>query len=177
MSELELNKIVASILVAGLIFMAISVGVDELWHETALESPVYPVPEMAAGAPAEEAAPTAVASLASLLAMADVDAGKKTAKKCGACHDVKKGGPNKVGPNIWNIVGARQAGVSGYRYSSALKGLGGTWDYAALDAFLLKPRAYAKRTKMSFAGIAKAKDRANLIGYLRGLSDNPKPLP
>jgi cytochrome c len=137
------------------------------------EAPAAPAPPSAPDAPAAPAAPESVLAM---LASADADKGKKVARKCAACHSFDKGGRNKVGPPLWDIVGAKQAAAS-YKYSGALKGLGGTWDYAALDAFLLKPKAYAKGTKMSFAGIAKAGDRANLIEYMRSRSDNPKPLP
>ena len=175
---MEVNKLVASVLVAGLVFMAISVGVDEFWRENTLEATVYPVPEGAEPAAADETmaedmGPTVI----ELLAMADTAAGQKVAKKCNACHDLAKGGPNKVGPNLWGIVGAAVASHEGYSYSDALAGLGGDWSYEALDAFLTKPKAFAPGTKMSFAGIKKPGDRANIIAFLRMLSDNPMALP
>lgn len=112
-----------------------------------------------------------------MLATADAGAGAKSFKKCKACHSTAKGGKNKVGPNLWDVVGRAKAGVSGFKFSGALKGLGGDWTYKDLDAFLAKPKAFAKGTKMSFAGLKKPKDRANVIIYLRSLSDQPKPLP
>ncbi len=175
---MEVNKLVASVLVAGLVVMAISVGVDEFWRENTPEATVYPVPEGAEPAAtdetiAEDMGPTVIG----LLAMADTAAGQKVAKKCNACHDLAKGGPNKVGPNLWGIVGAAVAGREGYKYSGALAGLGGDWTYEALDAFLTKPKDFAPGTKMSFAGIKKPGDRANIIAFLRMLSDNPMALP
>jgi cytochrome c len=127
--------------------------------------------------PQTAAKPDDPEQVSALLAGADVKNGTKLAKKCAACHSFKKGGPNKVGPNLWNIVGAKQAAVAKYRYSAALKNMGKSWGYEELNQFLLKPKAYLKGTKMTFAGVRKAGDRADLIVYLRSLSDAPKPLP
>ncbi len=186
MSELEINKLVGAILTAGLIFMVINVGVDEVLREDAMEKPAYPVP--AAEAPAAEIevtateAPAAEATaappnLAVLLAQADIENGKKIARKCTACHGVKQGGPDKLGPNLWSIVGADKAASEGFKYSGALAGLGGAWGYDDLDAFLAKPKAFVPGTKMAFPGIKSAEDRADLIAYLRTLSETLSPLP
>ena len=112
-----------------------------------------------------------------MLGTADAGAGAKTFKKCKACHSTAKGGKNKVGPNLWDVVGRAKAGMPGFKFSGALKGLGGEWTYKDLDAFLAGPKGFAKGTKMSFAGLNKPKDRAAVIIYLRSLSDSPKPLP
>ena len=112
-----------------------------------------------------------------MLATASVDKGKKVFKKCKACHTVGNGDKNGVGPNLWDVVGTAKAGKGGYAYSGVLKGLGGDWSYGDLDKFLLSPKGFAKGTKMSFAGLKKAGDRAAVIAYLRSLSDSPKPLP
>lgn len=115
-----------------------------------------------------------------LLASADPEAGQKVIKKCLQCHTVDKGGKNKVGPNLWNIVDAPYGKVDGFSYSAALKeeaSQGKKWDYESLNGFLHKPKKYLKGTKMAFVGLKKAKDRANLIAYLRSLSDSPAPLP
>ena len=104
--------------------------------------------------------------------------GETVAKKCAACHNFEKGGPNKVGPNLWDIVGAKHAHKDDYSYSDAIKGMADKeWSYADLDAFLTAPKAYAPGTKMTFPGIKKPEDRAAVITYLRSLSDSPKPLP
>ncbi len=112
-----------------------------------------------------------------LLAKADPKRGAKVFNKCKSCHTVDKGGKNRVGPNLWETVGSKQAGSPGFSYSNALKGKGGTWTFKELDAFLANPRKYAKGTKMTFAGLKKASDRAAILVYLRSLSDSPKPLP
>ena len=99
----------------------------------------------------------------------DPSRGKKVAKKCTACHTMKKGGKNRLGPNLFVIVDKPAASVEGYRYSKALTKSGIDWNDAALDAYLTKPKKFVKGTKMSFAGIKKAKQRADLIAYLRTL--------
>ena len=97
--------------------------------------------------------------------------------KCRACHTVDKGGRNGIGPNLWNIVNRAPGSVDAFKYSKALAELKDkSWNYANLDAFLAKPKTYAKGTKMTFVGLRKESDRANLIAYLRGLSDLPTPL-
>ena len=147
-----------------------------------------PGEEAAAEAPAEdgtgeaeaaEAAGVAAASgVVALLAAADAGAGEKAAKKCTSCHTFDQGGANKIGPNLWNVVDKPIASVEGYKYSDALTGMAGdTWTFDSLDAFLAKPKDFAPGTKMSFAGLKKPEDRANLILYMRDQSDSPAPLP
>jgi cytochrome c len=125
----------------------------------------------------KSAAAKAADDVMAMLSDADTGAGKKAFKKCKACHSTEKGGKNRVGPNLWDIVGKAKATGDGFKYSDALKGLGGEWSYPDLNAFLISPKAFAKGTKMSFRGLSKAKDRAAVIAYLRSLSDQPKPLP
>src|SRR5262249_51737706 len=119
----------------------------------------------------------APASLPDLLKKADPAAGEKVATKCKACHDFTKGGPNKVGPNLWDIVDAKQAHLDNFNYSEAVKHLGGQWTYENLDKFLMSPKDYAPGTKMTFPGLKSPDDRAAVIAYLHSLSDSPKPLP
>ncbi|MDA0996727.1 MAG: cytochrome c family protein [Proteobacteria bacterium] len=112
-----------------------------------------------------------------LLASASAEAGAAVFKKCASCHTTEKGGANKVGPNLWGVVGGKLAGHDGFKYSSALSGVGGQWSYENLDKFLASPAAFAKGTKMTFAGLKKGSERANVILYLRQHHDNPPPLP
>ena len=112
-----------------------------------------------------------------LLAAASIDSGKKQANKCTACHAVNEGGKAKLGPPLWDIVGRKPGTMEGFRFSTAMAKMGGAWDYETLNKFLAKPKKFVPGTKMGFGGIPKVKDRANLIAYLRSLSDQPKPLP
>ena len=124
----------------------------------------------------EQAAAPVEESVLVLLASASIEKGEKAAKKCLGCHTLEKGGANKVGPNLWNILGRKKGASEGYAYSDALLSLGTTWSYENFNDFLKNPKEYAPGTKMSFA-LKKASDRANVILYLRDNSDNPLPLP
>jgi len=116
--------------------------------------------------------------LDTLLANADVAAGEKISHRCAMCHTFDKGDANKIGPNLWNIVGSFRAHVSGFNYSDALKSMNHEkWTYDALNLFIANPHKFAPGDKMPFAGIANEKERADLIAWMRTLSDNPAPLP
>ncbi len=178
-SSLEGNKIISAVLVAGIVGVGSAVMSGILYSPHELAEPVYkialPEPEAPAGgeaAGAEEQQPIGV-----LLASADPAAGEAVAKKCTACHSFDPGGANKVGPGLHNVVGRPVGKHEGFAYSEAMAGHGGNWDYDALNAFLLNPKGYVPGTKMSFAGLGKAKDRADLIAYLRSITDNAPPLP
>ena len=122
-------------------------------------------------------APVKLVPILALIASADIDAGKKLSKKCAACHSFNAGGPNKVGPNLWNVLNREMGQVEGYKYSKALNAFGGEWNFSSLNKFLLKPKEYMKGTKMNYAGLKKEKDRANILLWLRSLSDTPAELP
>ena len=165
---------------------AILVTVWLLYGTIAVGNLLLPVEEPAvattmAKAPSKQAAKTDVApatqDLTMLLAAASPESGAKAFKKCKACHTTHSGGAHKVGPNLWEVVGRSKAGAQGFAYSSALDKFGGTWGYEDLDAYLTKPKEYVPGTKMSFAGLKKAPERAAVIAYLRSLSESPKPLP
>ena len=191
MNILFLQKLGAIVLiVVWVVWGSITVGnllipTDEPEVPAALKlvktSPAPSTPAPSAPAPSAPATgtggPSADGTVLALLAAADAGAGKKVFKKCKACHSVDKGGAHRVGPNLWDVVGRAKAGAQGYRFSGVLAGLGGTWTFADLDAFLAKPKAFAPGTKMTFNGVKKAADRAAVIAYLRSLSDSPKPLP
>ncbi|WP_340315360.1 c-type cytochrome [Rhizorhabdus argentea] len=116
--------------------------------------------------------------IAFYLASADPAKGADVFKKCAACHNAEKGGPNALGPNLWNVVGEGiGVGANGFAFSDALKSVGGTWDFDKLNAWLKSPKAFAPGTKMTFAGLSKPEDRANVIAYLNKQSDAPKPMP
>lgn len=109
-----------------------------------------------------------------LLASADPKAGEKAFSKCKACHTTEEGGANKVGPNLWNVVGRPKAKSEGFAYSDALKKLGGEWTADDLNEFIANPKKFAPGTKMTFAGLKNAQDRAHVIAYLTQLGDSPK---
>ena len=112
-----------------------------------------------------------------LLASADAAKGEATFKKCASCHTNTQGGANGIGPNMWGVMGETVGtGHNGYAFSDALKSKGGKWDWATMDAWLKNPKAFAPGTKMSFAGIGDAQERANLLVYLNSLGSN-LPLP
>ena len=136
---------------------------------------VAEVTQTASAAPAAPAAP--IINIAEMVGAADLDKGKRVFNKCKSCHTVNKDGKNGIGPNLWNVVNAKKGARDGFNYSKAIIAMAGTaWTYENLNAFLLKPRDYAKGTKMTFAGLRKDSDRANVIAYLRTLADTPAPL-
>ena len=185
MSGLEINKIVGAILLATLTLTAIGLignaliggGGHEAPKSAASAPEKEPAPAKAAPMPAKTKPKAAVPSAVALVAAADVARGAKLFRKCAACHTTNKGDKNKLGPNLWNIVNGGLGQAAGFRYSAALTGKGGNWSYDSLDAFLTKPKAYIPGTKMAFAGLKKMRDRADLIAFLRSLSDSPAPLP
>tara|TARA_B110000238_G_C15733484_1_gene271908 strand:- start:189 stop:524 length:336 start_codon:yes stop_codon:yes gene_type:complete len=111
------------------------------------------------------------------MAQGDLTSGKKIFKKCAACHSINKGGANKIGPALYNVVGRKVGDVTDYKYSKTLASYDKEWTFEELNGFLIKPAAYLKGTKMSYAGLRKEVDRASVIKYLNQNSDNPKPLP
>ena len=182
MGAFEFNKMAGALLGSILVLWAISMIVDGIYplpgaeHGEEGERTLHyavSVPEGEAAGEAEEVA----LSLGALLAAADVANGEKIAKKCAACHTFDAGGPNKVGPNLHNIVGAARAHAADFAYSAAITGLSGAWTYEELDSFLSSPKAYAPGTKMTFAGVKSAADRADLLLYLASVTDAPPPLP
>ncbi|QHL89941.1 c-type cytochrome [Sphingomonas changnyeongensis] len=168
------NTIAGWVLGAGIVALGAGIVSSELFKAERPEKMGYPIAgvvETGGGAAAAEE------PIEARLAAADPAAGEKTFAKCAACHSINKGGANGVGPNLWGTVGSNHAHVAGFAYSDALKGKSGPWDWASLDAWLKSPRKYAEGTKMTFAGLSDAQDRANLIAYLNTQSDAPKPLP
>jgi cytochrome c len=176
MNTFEANKIAGAILMSLLITVVIGHIGDFL---VKIPKPTHDEAMAAHGGGAQHAAAPAVADkpIAELLKTAKLDEGAKVFKKCQACHTGEKGGANKVGPNLWNIIGEKKAHVAGFAFSDAMQKSPGEWSYDALNQFLIKPSAYVPGTKMTFAGIRDPQERANVIAYLRSLSDTPKPLP
>ncbi len=182
MSGFEINKILASILVAIIIFVIIGlVGnlvVQITYDEPQITAYKIDIPETSADSSTQTSAnDEMVEAISLLLAGASLEQGEKIFKKCGACHNNKKDSKSKIGPNLWNLINRQKASVSGFAYSKALSDYGGKWTFEELNEFLYKPKEYIKGTKMNFAGLNNVEDRTNLILWLRQHSDNPVPLP
>jgi cytochrome c len=177
--SLEFNKAAAAVLTAGITFM-----VAGLVGEALVKPPRLYEAAISTGGPPPSATPAAPAAPAlepvgPLLAAANVDNGRQLATRlCASCHNFAQGGPNGVGPNLYDIVGSPHAAKAGFNYSAANRALADKpWDYEALNAFLHRPSVAMPGTRMAFAGIANAQQRADVVAYLRSLSPSPKPLP
>ena len=178
MSGMEFNKLMAAILVAGIVACFAGFISRETVHARELEEAAVPIEVAAAGGAAGAAEkPAGPEPILAMLASADIAKGEKVAKACAACHDFTKGGPNRTGPNLWGVVGRAKGTEAGFSYSDGMKGKGGVWNYDDLNHFLWKPKAFVSGTKMTFIGLKKAEDRAAVIAWLRTLSDSPAALP
>ena len=177
MDSFELNKVAGAVLGALLFAVGSGFVAELIYHPKPAGNAGYPLPEPEPKAASASAAAPKAEPIAVRLASADAEKGKAGTKACQACHSFEKGGPNKVGPHLWDVVERQKAHEPGFEYSAALKEKGGTWTYDDLDHFLENPKGYVKGTKMAFAGIGSPAERANVVAYLRTLSDSPKPLP
>lgn len=170
MDSFELNKIAGAVFFTLLVYLGVQ-NLGALMFDTEPANPQAYVVEgveeegaVAVAAVAEEVVP-----IAEMLTTASIDKGMKVAKKCVSCHSFEPGGANKIGPALHGIVDRAIGQYGGFTYSGALAGMDGAWDYEALNGFLENPKKYAEGTNMAFAGLRKAKDRANIIAYLDSL--------
>ena len=175
MDSFEINKIVAAILIVVVMVVGIDKLSDVIFHVDKPETPGYVVnvEQVSTASTTSESK----IDIASLMALGNVESGKKIFKKCVACHSVVKGGKNKIGPALYNVVGRKVAGVTDYKYSKALVAYKKDWTFEELNGFLLKPAKWIKGTKMAYAGLKKEEDRASIIKYLNQNSDIPLTLP
>ena len=169
------NTIAGWVLGAGIVALGASIVASEMFHHERPEKMGYPIEGVAVkGEGGAEAEPP----IANLLAAADAAKGEQAFKKCTACHTINKGGASGTGPNLWGVMGAPIGKhAPGFAYSPALSGKGGNWDWESMSQWVKSPRDFAPGTKMTFAGLSKPDERANLLAYLNSQSDGPQPLP
>ena len=179
MDSFELNKIIAAILMVVLLVIGLGKIADGVFYVKKPKSPGYQV-EVESQLASETSQTTEMVEkidISAVMALGDIASGEKIFKKCAACHSIKKGGKNKIGPALYNVVGRIVGGVDDYKYSKTLASYGKEWTFEELNGFLTKPSSYLKGTKMSYAGLRKEKDRASVIKYLNENGDSPKLLP
>ena len=179
MDSFELNKIIAAILMVGLLVIGLGKIADGVFHVKKPENPGYQV-NVESQLTSETSQTTEVVKkidITAIMASGNIASGEKIFKKCAACHSINKGGKNKIGPALYNVVGRLVGGVDDYKYSKTLASYGKEWTFEELNGFVTKPSSYLKGTKMSYAGLRKEKDRASVIKYLNQNSDNPILLP
>jgi cytochrome c len=176
MDSFEINKILGAFLFTCLILLALNIGAGAVYAPLKPAKPGFEVAvtEHPAG---EQAKAEPDEPIEKLLASASLDKGANSAKKCAACHTFGKGEPNRVGPNLYGVVGRPKGKEGGFDYSAGMKGKGGNWTVDDLNAFLTNPKAYVPGTKMSFAGLPRGSERADVIAYLNSKSDSPQALP
>lgn len=190
MDSFELTKIAGAVLAALLVIFGTKTFIEISGHGHSA-APGYTLPAATAKAeakPAEAGAPSADGKAApasggdagadtvALLPKAKADNGKTVFSKCKSCHSTDKG-KNGVGPSLYGVVNRPKAAIEGYKYSDAMKAKGGEWHFADLAKFLANPKGEVPDTKMSFAGVKSAQDRADLIAYLASIGDSPVELP
>jgi len=168
------NTIAGWVLFAGIIALGSSIVAGEAFHSERPEEMGYPIEGVV-----EEGAGAAEAEkpIEFYLASADATKGEQVFKKCAACHNADKGGANQLGPNLWGVVGAPIGEGRGFAWSDALAKHGGSWDWDSLSQWLKSPKTFAPGTKMTFAGLSKPEDRADVIAFLNQHGDSPKPMP
>jgi cytochrome c len=177
MDSFELNKIIGAVLGTCLVLLVTSFTANALFAPKMPEKPGFAIAAKEAEGGAKEAAAAASEPIEKLLQAASVEKGAAAAKVCQACHTFEKNGPNRVGPNLYGIVGDHKGEGRGFNFSAPMKAKGGTWSIDDLNQFIANPKGYVPGTAMGFAGVSKDTQRADILVYLNSLSDHPAPLP
>ena len=175
-----MNKIIVSIVLAVILILGINKITDAIFYVEKPEKSAYQVAEIttAASTVATETVSenSESGNIIALFASTSASDGAKVFKKCAACHSIAQGGGNKIGPALWGVLGRQAGSISDYKYSKGMTAHGKTWSFEEMNGFLIKPKDWVKGTKMSFAGLKKAKDRAAVILYMNEKTDNPLPV-
>jgi cytochrome c len=179
MDSWEWNKIAGAVLGTLMFILVVKFVAEAVYDAPAPAKPGYvvEVPDEAATTVAAAPAAEPIPDFGTVLPAADIAHGKEVAVRCQQCHDENKGGPNKIGPNLWGLVERPRASHPGFDYSSAMSANHDPWSFEKLFVFLKAPQADVPGTKMSFAGLRSVQDRVDLLAYLRTLSDSPAPIP
>ena len=175
-----MNKIIVSIVFAIILVLGINKVTDVIFYVEKPEKSAYQVATGTTVASTTSAETGSVNSeeenIMALFASASAAEGAKVFKKCAACHSIKEGGANKIGPALWGVLGRAAGSVPGYKYSKAMAAHGKNWSFEEMNGFLIKPKDWIKGTKMSFVGLKKAKERAAVILYMNENTNSPLPL-
>ena len=177
MDSFEINKIITAVFLVVLVVFGVGKISDLIFEVKKPDVDGYKVEVKEGSSSATLVSSESQVDIAALLAMGDIEHGKKVFKKCAACHSINQGGGNKIGPKLWNVMFRPVGAISDYKYSKALSGYKKDWSWEEMNGFLIKPSSWIKGNKMGFAGLKKEKDRASVILYLNQSSDNPKQLP
>jgi cytochrome c len=174
----QLNKVLMAVMFTCLGVLSLNIAAGAIFTPPQPAKPGYEIAVQEHPAAGDHgAAPAAPQPIEVLLANSSPERGEAASKPCIACHSFEKGGPNKVGPNLWNVVGRPKASVAGFNYSAPMKGKGGNWTFDELNKFLANPKGYVPGTAMTFAGLPRDAQRADVINYLHKLADKPVDLP
>ena len=175
-----MNKIIVSIVIAILLVLGINKITDSIYYVKKPEKSAYQVDAVTTITDSAAVETNSVeadsGSIMALFASTNALDGEKIFKKCAACHSIAQGGANKIGPALWGVLGRKVGSVPGYKYSKAMAAHGKPWSFEEMNGFLIKPKNWIKGTKMSFAGIKNAKERAAVILYMNENTDSPLPL-
>ena len=175
-----MNKIIVSIILAIILVLVINKIADVIYYVEKPEKSAYQVTITTTTASTTTAEKNSEdidsGNIMTLFSSTSADDGAKVFKKCAACHSITQGGSNKIGPALWGVLGRKAGSISDYKYSKAMTKHEKAWSFDEMNSFLIKPKDWIKGTKMSFAGLKNAKDRAAVILYMNENTDNPLPL-